>query len=52
MAIAARVIVLDQWRPGALLEPIGHIPPAEFEATYWSKQTPDSINRLKQPSLR
>jgi transposase InsO family protein len=35
-----------------LLEPIGHLPPAEFEATYWSKQSPDSIDGLKQPSLR
>jgi putative transposase len=35
-----------------LLEPIGHVPPAEFEATYWRKQRPDSIDGLKQPSLQ
>jgi transposase InsO family protein len=35
-----------------LLEPIGHVPPAEFEATHWRTQTPASIDGLKHPSLR
>jgi putative transposase len=39
----------NHWR---LLEPIGYLPPAEFEATYWRKETPGSIDGLKQPSLR
>jgi hypothetical protein len=32
-----------------LLEPIGHLPPAEFEATYWRAQSPDSNDGHKQP---
>ena len=43
---------VDWFNHRRLLEPIGHLPPAEFEATYWRKQSPDSIDRLKQPSLR
>ena len=43
---------VDWFNHRRLLEPIGHVPPAEFEATYWRKQTPDSIDGLKQPSLR
>src|ERR687897_922856 len=35
-----------------LLEPIGHVPPAEFEAAYHRKEDPSSIDALKQPSLR
>jgi putative transposase len=43
---------VDWFNHRRLLEPIGHLPPAEFEATYWRTQTPDSIDGLKQPSLR
>jgi putative transposase len=43
---------VDWFNQRRLLEPIGHVPPAEFEATNWRKQTPDSIDGLKQPSLR
>ena len=43
---------VDWFNHRRLLEPIGHVPPAEFETTYWRKQTPDSIDGLKQPSLR
>jgi putative transposase len=43
---------VDWFNHRRLLEPIGHVPPAEFEATYWRKQSPDSIDGLKQPSLR
>jgi putative transposase len=35
-----------------LLEPIGHVPPADFEAAYWRREAPGSIEGLKQPSLR
>jgi putative transposase len=42
---------VDWFNHRRLLEPIGHLPPAEFEATYWRKQAPDSIDGLKQPSL-
>jgi putative transposase len=43
---------VDWFNHRRLLEPIGHVPPAEFEAIYWRKQTPDGIDGLKQPSLR
>jgi putative transposase len=43
---------VDWFNHRRLLEPIGHVPPAEFETTYWRKQTPYSIDGLKQPSLR
>jgi putative transposase len=43
---------VDWFNHRRLLEPIGHVPPAEFEAAYWKSEAPDSIDRLKQPSLR
>jgi transposase InsO family protein len=43
---------VDWFNHRRLLEPIGHIPPAEFEATYHRRETPSSIDGLKQPSLR
>jgi putative transposase len=43
---------VDWFNHRRLLEPIGYLPPAEFEATYWRKETPGSIDGLKQPSLR
>jgi putative transposase len=43
---------VDWFNHRRLLEPIGHVPPAEFEATNWRRQSPHSIDRLKQPSLR
>ena len=43
---------VDWFNHRRLLEPIGYLPPAEFEATYWRKKTPGSIDGLKQPSLR
>jgi putative transposase len=43
---------VDWFNHRRLLEPIGHIPPAEFEAAYWRKEAPGSIDGLKQPSLR
>jgi putative transposase len=43
---------VDWFNHRRLLEPIGHIPPAEFEAAHWGRESPGSISRLKQPSLR
>jgi putative transposase len=43
---------VDWFNHRRLLEPIGHVPPAELEATYRRKETPGSIDGLKQPSLR
>jgi putative transposase len=43
---------VDWFNHRRLLEPIGHVPPAELEAAYWKSEAPDSIDRLKQPSLR
>ena len=43
---------VDWFNHRRLLEPIGHVPPAEFETAYWRSEAPDSIDRLKQPSLR
>ena len=43
---------VDWFNHRRLLEPIGHIPPAEFEATYHRREAPSSIDRLKQSSLR
>jgi putative transposase len=35
-----------------LLEPIGHVPPAEFETTYHRREDPSRTAGLKDPSLR
>ncbi len=35
-----------------LREPIGHVPPAEFEAAYYGEEVPSYTPGLKQPSLR
>jgi transposase InsO family protein len=43
---------VDWFNHRRLLEPIGHLPPAEFEAAYWRREGPGSISGLKQPSLR
>ena len=43
---------VDWFNHRRLLEPIGHLPPAEFEAASWRKETPSSIDGLKQSSLR
>ncbi len=43
---------VDWFNHRRLLEPIGHVPPAEFEATYWRRHSSNSIDGLKQPSLR
>src|SRR5829696_8139671 len=43
---------VDWFNHRRLLEPIGYLPPAELEATYWRREPPDSISGLKHPSLR
>jgi hypothetical protein len=34
------------------LEPIGHVPPAEFEAAFRGEEAPSRTAGLKDPSLR
>jgi transposase InsO family protein len=43
---------VDWFNHRRLLEPIGHLPPAEFEAAYHRREDPSDPVRLKQPSLR
>jgi transposase InsO family protein len=40
------------WFNRRLLEPIGHIPPAEFEAAYHQREDVSRTDGLKDPSLR
>jgi len=42
----------DWFNHRRLLEPIGSVPPAEFEADHWRKETPERTEGLKQMSLR
>jgi putative transposase len=43
---------VDWFNHRRLLGPIGHLPPAEFEAAFHRKEDPSYPARLKQPSLR
>jgi putative transposase len=43
---------VDWYNHRRLLEPIGYVPPAEFEAAYWREEDPSYPLRLKEPSLR
>jgi putative transposase len=43
---------VDWFNHRRLLEPIGHVPPAEFEAAYHRKEDPSRTPELKDPSLR
>jgi putative transposase len=43
---------VDWFNHRRLLEPIGHIPPAEFEAAYHRREDPSPTAGLKDPSLR
>jgi len=43
---------VDWFNHRRLLEPIGHLPPAEFEAAFQNEEDPSYSARLKQPSLR
>jgi putative transposase len=43
---------VDWFNHRRLLEPIGHVPPAEFEATHHRREDPSRTAGLKDPSLR
>jgi putative transposase len=43
---------VDWFNHRRLLEPIGYVPPAEFEAAYQRQENPSDPARLKHPSLR
>jgi putative transposase len=43
---------VDWFNHRRLLEPIGHVPPAEFEAAFHRKEDPGYAARPKHPSLR
>jgi putative transposase len=43
---------VDWFNHRRLLEPIGHVPPAEFEAAYHRREDPRHPAGLKDPSLR
>jgi putative transposase len=43
---------VDWFNHRRLLEPIGHVPPAEFEATYHQRVDPSRTPGLNHPSLR
>jgi putative transposase len=43
---------VDWFNHRRLLEPIGHLPPAEFEAAYHRREDPSRTPGLKHPSLR
>ena len=43
---------VDWFNHRRLLEPIGHIPPAEFEAAYHQREDVSRTDGLKDPSLR
>jgi putative transposase len=43
---------VDWFNHRRLLEPIGYVPPAEFEAAFRREEDPSYSARLKQPSLR
>jgi putative transposase len=43
---------VDWFNQRRLLGPIGHVPPAEFEAAYHRREDPSHTDGLKHPSLR
>jgi len=43
---------VDWFNHRRLLEPIGNVPPAEFEAKYWSEEDSELPATLRDPSLR
>jgi len=43
---------VDWFNHRRLLEPIGDVPPAEFEVAYWSKEGSKERGTLRDPSLR
>jgi hypothetical protein len=43
---------VDWFNHRQLLEPIGDVPPVEFEATYYAKEEIEEAEGLRDPSLR
>jgi putative transposase len=43
---------VDWFNHRRLLEPIGHIPPAEFETAHYQREMPHHTAGLKKPGLR
>ena len=43
---------VDWFNHRRLLEPIGDVPPVEFEAAHYGEEVPSSTSGLKEPSLR
>jgi len=43
---------VDWFNNRRILEPIGNVPPAEFESAFYAKEEPDQAAGLRQPSLR
>jgi putative transposase len=43
---------VDWFNHRRLLAPLGHVPPAEFEAAYYGEEVPRYTPGLKEPSLR
>jgi putative transposase len=43
---------VDWFNHRRLLEPIGHVPPAEFEDAYHRNEDPSYAAGLKEPNLR
>jgi putative transposase len=43
---------VDWFNHRRLLEPVGHLPPAEFEAAYYRREAPSHTVGLQQSSLR
>jgi putative transposase len=43
---------VDWFNHRRLLEPIGHVPPAEFEENYWREEASKASAGLREPSLR
>jgi transposase InsO family protein len=43
---------VDWFNHRRLLEPIGHLPPAEFEAAHHQREDPSHTAGPKHPSLR
>jgi len=43
---------VDWFNHRRLLEPVGDVPPAEFEAAHWRKEDPSYAAGLKEPSLQ
>jgi len=43
---------VDWFNHRRLMEPIGNVPPSEFEESYYRKEAPEGTVGLREPSLR